>query len=681
MVAMKLSAAPTLHRSHWLWILCLVGLDYFSSLAYQPSIAFEAVGHLAPLATLVVVLLTLCGALPIYLYVAGRSPNGQGAIGLLENLVPGWFGKLLIVVLLGFVATDFTLTRTLSTADAAVHILHNPHPAWQGLLQELSALGEEARQLSPSPGWQKLATYWNKQLITTILLSILAFIFWAIFRRGFTRRVVQLAAVVVTIYLLFNAVVICSALYYLAVHPNLWHDWWARLDRGFWYPQGNPLAPHSWGILMFLSFLAFPKLALGLSGFELSMMVLPLIRGSTGEAANADPQGRVRQARKMLVVAALVMSVYLVGSTLAVTTLIPSQTLLTSGEAANRALAYLAHGGQLRDGVLSSDINPLFGPVFGTCYDLSTVIILCLAGTSVTIGLRDFVPNYLHRSGMEMNWAHRFGMNLYLLNCINVAVTVLFRASVTAQRGAYAASVLVLISSAGVAALLSQERSQQEPHRQRIPWRYLILTVLFHLALLFAVFASPSGLLITLAFVVAILVSSIISRAVRSTELRFEGFDFADAHSEFLWNSLRYLDFPILVPHRPGHRSLLVKEELIRKQHRLAPEVPLVFIEAELGDASAFCQRPLLHVVQEDGRFIIRIKRCCSIPHVIANAALELSRESPPPEVHFGWSDESPIEANISFLLFGKGNIPWMVRELIRRAEPNPERQPRIFIG
>src|SRR5438046_1687873 len=113
-MADKLPAAPPAYQSYWLCILCLVGLDYFSSLAYQPSIAFETAGYLAPLATVVVVLLTFLGALPVYAYVAGRSPHGQGAVGLLERLIPGWLGKFLIVILLGFAATDFVITRTLS---------------------------------------------------------------------------------------------------------------------------------------------------------------------------------------------------------------------------------------------------------------------------------------------------------------------------------------------------------------------------------------------------------------------------------------------------------------------------------------------------------------------------------------------------------------------------------------
>src|SRR6267143_6501947 len=143
-------------QSHWLWVLCLIGLDYFSTLAYQPSIAFETAGNAAPLATVAVVLITFLGAVPVYCYVAGRSPHGQGALGLLERSVHGWFGKLLIVVLLGFAATDFVITKTLSVADAAEHLIHNPQPMWQNALDSLGEADGPVKQLLPQLLWQKI---------------------------------------------------------------------------------------------------------------------------------------------------------------------------------------------------------------------------------------------------------------------------------------------------------------------------------------------------------------------------------------------------------------------------------------------------------------------------------------------------------------------------------------------
>jgi hypothetical protein len=645
---------PGHHQSFWLWVMCLTGVDYFSTLGYQPSIAFDAAGLLAPLATVVLVTLTLLGALPVYSYVASKSPHGQGSIAMLERLVHGWRGKSLVLVLLGFAATDFVITKTLSSADAAVHLIENPY--WQSAVSGFDA-SEHRQQIT----------------VTMFILVMLG----AMFLRGF-KEVIGAAVVIVAVFLLLNLIVVASGLVYLAAHGGEFQQWIADLSSGADLRANEPLpldvAPGDFWTLVAIALLIFPKLALGLSGFETGVAVMPLIRGEPSDDPQR-PQARIRNTRKLLLTAALIMSVMLLGSSLVISTLIPYADLAEGGRAKARALAYIAHGQS------PLNINPLFGEVFGTLYDLSTVAILGFAGASAMAALLNLVPQYLPRYGMAPEWA-KIGWPLVLLfTGINLFVTWVFDASVEAQAGAYATGVLVLISSACIATVIDKYRSSTRIWLLRVPWIYLLITAVFLYTTAANMIERPDGIKIASCFIAAILVSSFGSRLKRSTELRFRGFEFADDTSRFLWDSLKHLEFPVLVPHRPGNRDLAEKEQTIRQMHRLGPEVPIVFIEAELGDTSEFHHNPLMSVREEEGRFVIGVQRCVSIAHVIATIALECSRVGKPPEIHFGWSNESPMAASFGFLLFGEGNVPWMVRELIRRAEADPARQPNVVIG
>jgi hypothetical protein len=684
---------PAHHKAFWLWVMCLTGVDYFSTLGYQPSIAFDNAGVLAPLATIVLVAVTLFGALPIYSYVARESPHGQGSIAMLEHLLFGWWGKSIVLVLLGFAATDFVITKTLSAADAAEHIIHNS--LW-------------VEHVSPEYTGEQAQIY-----ITMGLLVLLG----GMFMRGF-REVIYIAVGLVGIYLLLNVIIIFSGIFYVLYYePQLIHSWWDSVVSGDWHVEHVPLydlsqpltsrAPPTLGMIAAVCLLIFPKLALGLSGFETGVAVMPLVEGNPDD----DPQrpaGRIRNTRKLLLTAALIMSVMLLGSSFVVSTLIdpddlhhprhktaleecptcgelvPGKQLMTEaarladqpGPAANRALAFLAHHEDQ-----SRVINPLFGPIFGTIYDVSTVLILWFAGASAMSGLLNLVPQYLPRYGMAPTWAKAIRPLVLLFTAINLLVTWMFSASVEQQGGAYATGVLVLMSSASTASVIDIFRKRQGLWILRVPWILLLVTGVFIYTTIAVMIEKPDGLRIASFFILAIIASSLVSRIMRSTELRLTHFDFVNQESKFLWDSLKHIEIPVLVPHRPGRRDLIDKEEDIRRVHRLEPGVPIVYIEAIPGDVSEFSFTPLMEVISEEGRFIIRVTRTASVAHVIAAVGLEIGKGGHPPEIHFGWSDEMPLAANLKFVLFGEGNIPWMVRELIVKAQPDPKFQPRIVIG
>jgi len=250
----------TVHHQHpWWKVMCLTGVDYFSTLGYQPGIAALAAGVLSPIATILLVLLTLFGALPIYRRVAAESPHGEGSIAMLERLLSWWQGKLFVLVLLGFVATDFIITITLSAADATAHVMENP--LVPGFL--------DGHQVA----------------ITLFLIVVLC----GVFLKGFTEAI-GIAVGLVAVYLLLNLVVVTVALGHLVANPELVMDWRQLLTTSY----SSPLA------MVAVALVVFPKLALGLSGFETGVAVMPLVRGdpddtlSTRGAGSATPASSLR---------------------------------------------------------------------------------------------------------------------------------------------------------------------------------------------------------------------------------------------------------------------------------------------------------------------------------------------------------------------------------------------------
>src|SRR5919107_671039 len=338
------------HQHPWWKVMCLTGVDYFSTLGYQPGIAALAAGLLSPIATLILVLLTLLGALPVYRRVARESPRGEGSIAMLERLLPSWQGKLFVLVLLGFVATDFIVTITLSAADATAHVLENPFlpPALEG----------------------------HQIPITLVLIAILG----GVFLKGF-KEAIGIAVGLVITYLALNAVVVVVSFQHIAANPALLGAWRDALFT----QHGSPI------MMVAIALLVFPRLALGLSGFETGVAVMPLVEGDRGDTSRR-PEGRIRSTQKLLTSAALIMSGFLMTTSFVTTLLIPHEEFEEGGEASGRALAFLAHD--------------FFGDGFGTAYDISTILILWFAGASAMAGLLNIVPRYLPRYGMAPDWAN-----------------------------------------------------------------------------------------------------------------------------------------------------------------------------------------------------------------------------------------------------------------------------------
>jgi hypothetical protein len=625
---------PEHHQHAWWQVMCLTGVDYFSTLGYQPGIAFLAAGLLSPVATLILVLLTLFGALPIYNRVAKESPNGEGSISMLEHLLARWKGKLFVLALLGFVATDFVITITLSAADATAHVIQNPY----------------------TPHFLS-----HRITVTMALIALLG----AIFLKGF-KEAIGIAVALVGAYLFLNVIVVGRGLYELLfVHPEALPNWYHGILNA---TVGGISVNKNVLVMIGIALLLFPKLALGLSGFETGVAVMPLVRGDSG---HNDIEGRVRNTRKLLLTAALIMSVMLITSSIVTATLIPPKEFLApppgseeGGKAYGRALAFLAY--------------QFFGNGFGTAYDLSTISILWFAGASAMAGLLNIVPRYLPRYGMAPDWTLAQRPLVILYTAVAFAVTIIFEADVEKQGGAYATGVLVLMSSAAVAVTLSVKRAR----KRWLP--FLLIAVVFAYTTIQNIHERPEGIKIASFFILTIIVTSFMSRVWRTTELRVDHVELDDEARGFIEDLIKKgCEIRIVANRRDvGDASEYRREEREKRADNHIPtRDPVIFFEVKPSDASEFSGMLKIRGVDIEGHRVLRAESP-AVPNAIAAFLLYLRDTTGKlPHVYLGWSEGNPLRHLVNYVLLGEGDIAPVTHEILRQVEEDPERRPAVHVG
>ncbi len=615
-VAPGVQGHPPVKTKPWHQVLWLTGVDYFSSLGYQPGIAFLAAGALSPLATLVLIAVTLFGVLPVYAEVARRSYAGQGSIAMLERLVPGWPGKLFVLGLLGFATTDFVITMTLSAADAAQHAVENP------------LLG---------------AVLHDRLAVTCALLLALA----AVFLRGYGEAIAVAMAVAIP-YLLLNAAVIARGVWEIFRHPQTVAAWRQALQG-----HGDTSA------LLIAALLVFPRLALGLSGFETGVSVMPLVRDGPSQH-RGPPLGRIRGTRRLLLAAALIMSALLLGSSVVTTLLIPPESFAIGGKASGRALSWLAHA--------------LLGDGFGALYDLTTIVILWFAGASAMAGLLSLLPRYLPRFGMAPQWAQHARPLVVVLLGVDLAVTWLFDANVEAQGGAYATGVLALLLSAAIAVTIALVRERKWPRAAA----FSLIAAMLAYTFVDNVITRAEGVAISAAFILAMVALSALSRFLRATELRVEKVEFDDGVSQLLWYAMKDKQVN-LVPLRhtdaAGRRN---KAERLRLHYRAAGTI--VFLHVALADDTSEFQSTLrAKVSEEDGDFVIEMRGAVAIANTIAWVSEQLD----PIALFLELSHRNPFSQALQYLLWGEGEVGLLVYQILVRywqSTSEDDVRPLIFL-
>ncbi|WP_371619121.1 APC family permease [Streptomyces sp. NBC_00454] len=607
----------------WWRVMCLTGLDYFSTLGYQPGIAALAAGLLSPLATIVLVVLTLFGALPVYRRVAEESPHGEGSIAMLERLLSFWKGKLFVLTLLGFAATDFLITITLSAADATAHLVENPH-----LTSVLSG---------------------HQMVITLIMIALLG----AVFLKGFSEAI-GVAVVLVIAYLSLNVVVIGNGLWQVLSEPHVIGDWTEALTA----QHGNPV------MMVAIALLVFPKLALGMSGFETGVAVMPHVQGDAGDTP-AEPAGRIRDTKRMLTTAAVIMSVFLITSSFVTTLLIPADQFKPGGDANGRALAYLAHEN--------------LGSAFGTVYDVSTILILWFAGSSAMAGLLNLMPRYLPRYGMAPHWARALRPMVIVFTLVAFLVTWIFDADVDAQGGAYATGVLVLFTSAGVAVTIAARRAGQRGWT--IGFGVISVVLLYTTAV--NVVERPDGVKIGACFIAGIMALSLLSRLARVFELRVTHVELDDMAERFVRDTAnRTIRFIANDPGKRDKAEYRDKVEQIRTDNDIPAGDDLLFVEVTVLDPSEFESGLKVRGEVLHDRYRVLTLESSTVPNALAALLLHVRDSTGQrPHIYFEWTEGNPMANFLRFFLFGQGEVAPVTREVIREAEPDRARRPHVHAG
>lgn len=607
----------------WYRVMCLTGVDYFSTLGYQPGIAALAAGLLSPVATIVLVIVTLAGALPVYRRVAEESPHGQGSIAMLERLLTFWKGKLFVLTLLGFAATDFLITITLSAADASTHLVENPHLN--------SALHDK------------------QMLITLILVALLG----AVFLKGFLEAI-GVAVALVGAYLALNAVVVAVGLYHVVTEGHVVTDWSNALTA----EHGNIF------VMIGVALIVFPKLALGLSGFETGVAVMPHVKGAPGET-DENPAGRIRDTKKLLTTAALIMSCFLIATSFITTLLIPAKEFESGGQANGRALAFLAH--------------EYLGGAFGTVYDASTIAILWFAGASAMAGLLNLMPRYLPRYGMAPHWARAVRPMVVVFTLVAFLVTWIFDADVDAQGGAYATGVLVLISSAAIAVTIAAREAGQRN------WfiGFAVISAVFLYTTVVNVFERPDGVKIGACFIAGIILVSLLSRLARAFELRVTDVTLDDMAERFVRDmASRKIRFIANEPDQRDKAEYHDKIEQIRADNDIPDQEDFVIVEVTVTDPSEFEAGLAVRGEVLHHRYRVLTLESSSIPNALAALLLHV-RDSTDriPHIYFEWTEGNPFTNFLRFFLFGQGEVAPVTREVLREAEPDRESRPRVHTG
>jgi hypothetical protein len=258
-------------------------------------------------------------------------------------------------------------------------------------------------------------------------------------------------------------------------------------------------------------------------------------------------------------------------------------------------------------------------------------------------------------------------------------VTIIFRAGVDAQAGAYATGVLAVITSATIAVTLSVYRQGN----RLLTLAFGFVALVFSYTTAVTIVEDPDGLRIASLFVLAIVIVAIISRSLRSTELRATEVEFDQRALKFIDEAAQFGPIRIIANHPDDRtsREYRMKELEEREASHIPHQQPLLFLEVTVRDASEYASSVRVQGEQIARHQVLRAD-AASVPNAIAAVLLAIrDRTGKKPHAYFGWTEGNPLKYLARFILFGEGDIAPVTHEVLRRAEPNRNRRPAIHVG
>jgi hypothetical protein len=295
-------------------------------------------------------------------------------------------------------------------------------------------------------------------------------------------------------------------------------------------------------------------------------------------------------------------------------------------------------------------------------------------------GLINIVPRYLPSYGMAPEWGRAVRPVVLVYTVVCIVITVVFDADVNAQAGAYATGILAMMVSGAFAVTVSSAKSRQRP----ATFASALLTVVLLYALVKNVIDKPDGITISAMFIVGIVAVSLISRITRSLELRVEHVEFDEAARRFIRDSLAYDGALNLIANKrqTGDDEEYSRKELEQRTMNAVPGLAdVLFIEVDINDPSDFTDVLEVHGVEVAGHRVLRVASPAA-PNAIAAVLLALrDATGVRPHCYFEWSEGSPFAHLVRYLFLGRGDTPPVVREIIRRVEPDPTRRPGIHVA